>query len=151
MKINDIIQITQKNHPGLLKNTNWGELGLFYNPEEKLKIGIYLMTFKEKDGEHDSASKLDRGGLYRLNLGISKETFIKIFGTIPKRPRAGEVITMDIEFDFTKIDTIMPHPVYGWMSWISVINPSQKTFEMLKPLIAEGYKLAVEKYKRKKL
>jgi predicted DNA-binding protein (MmcQ/YjbR family) len=52
-------------------------------------------------------------------------------------------------YDFSKLDKIMPHPVYGWMSWICVINPSSSTYEKLEPLIDEGYQLALKKYKKK--
>lgn len=147
MTIEEIINIVQNNHSGVVKNTNWGEVGLFYNPEGTLKKGIYLLTFKERDGENDQSSQLNRGGLYRLNLGISQESFIKLFGRTFKRPKAGGVVLMD--FDFSQIDTIMPHPVYGWMSWICVINPSQETFEQLQPLIAESYLQAIKKYAKK--
>jgi len=43
----------------------------------------------------------------------------------------------------------MPHPVYGWMSLIGVLNPSRETFEKLNPLIDEGVKLAQHKYQKK--
>ena len=120
---------------------------IFYNPEFKLPKGIYILTLKEKDGPNDKASNVDRDGIYRLNLGISKSTFISLFHEIPKRPSAGN--TIDTGHDFTKVDEIMPHPVYGWMSWIGVLNPSRETFERLKPLIDEGAKLAQQKYQKK--
>lgn len=144
----DIIKDVTKTHPGLVQNTNWGEVGLFYNPERKLKKGIYLLTFKEKDGTNDNSSNLNRDSIYRLNLGISKESFTHLFGSIPARPSAGEVI--DMPYDFSTLDKIMPHPVYGWMSWICILNPSKETYDTeLKPLIAEGYQLALAKYKKK--
>jgi len=143
----EILHQVADTHPGLVQNTNWGEVGLFYNPENKLKKGIYLLTIKERDGANDQASSLDRENVYRLNLGITKETFLKMFNTIPARPNAGGVVNMD--YDFSEIDKIMPHPVYGWMSWICVLNPSVNTFEKLKPLIEEGYQLALKKYAKK--
>lgn len=41
------------------------------------------------------------------------------------------------------------HPVYGWMSWIAIVDPSRRTFEELKPLLAEAYRNAIEKYRRR--
>ena len=67
---------------------------------------------------------------------------------IPSRPPAGEIV--DMTFDFTQLDTIMPHPVCGWMSWICVLNPSNDTFEKLKPLVQEFYSFAQEKFKKRK-
>ena len=79
MTKNEIIERVQEKFDGLVLNENWGEVGLFYNPTYKLSKGIYLLTFKEKDGANDKASNVNREGVFRLNLGISKETFIKRF------------------------------------------------------------------------
>ena len=125
----------------------WGEQGLFYNPENILPKGIYILTFKEKDGPNDKASNLNREGYYRLNLGISKNTFKSMFGSIPTRPAAGKIVNTN--HNFQDVDTIMPHPVYGWMAWIGVVNPGMSTFEKLKPLIAESIELAKIKYQKK--
>lgn len=75
-------------------------------------------------------------------------TFQKMFGSIPKRPPAGGVV--DMAYDFTQLDVIMPHPVYAWMGWICVLNPSKETFGQLKPLIQESYEFAQEKFKKRK-
>ena len=109
--------------------------------------GIYVLTFKEKDGPNDNASAIDRDGIYRVNLGVSKARFRSLFGSIPTRPHAGSVVATG--HDFTNVNTIMPHPVYGWMSWICVLNPQRETFDRLKPLIEESVGLANEKYVRK--
>ena len=84
-----------------------------------------------------------------MNLGVRKQTFLNMFTAVPKRPAKGCVVDMD--YDFTQTDKIIPHPVYAWMSWICVLNPSSETFESLKPLINEAYEYAKEKYKKKKL
>lgn len=127
---------------------SWGERGIFYNPHNVLKRGIYVLTIKEKDGVHDKASILDRECIYRVNVGLRKETFIKLFGHLPKRPKAGEVI--DMAFDFTATNTIMPHPVYAWMGWICVLNPSNETFDDFKTMIQESYVFAKEKFAKRK-
>lgn len=142
-----IIKYVLNTYPGMIVNQNWGETGIFYNPEHKLQKGVYILTFKEKDGANDNSSKLNREGIYRLNLGISKTTFCSLFGKIPKRPAAGK--TIDIDYNFTQLNQILPHPVYCWMSWICVLNPDEQTFEKLKPLIDEGYQQAVEKYQKR--
>ncbi|MEY8338597.1 DUF6194 family protein [Lachnospiraceae bacterium 62-35] len=71
-----------------------------------------------------------------------------MFGFIPKRPGAGEVVDMD--HDFSSVDRILPHPVYAWMGWIYVLNPSEKTFEEIKPYIQEAYEYAKEKFAKRK-
>ncbi len=46
---------------------------------------------KEKDGDNDKNSMLNRNNVYRVNVGLRKQTFIKKFGYIPERPSAGKL------------------------------------------------------------
>jgi predicted DNA-binding protein (MmcQ/YjbR family) len=69
---------------------------------------------------------------------VGKETFRALFG---EQTPAG--------IDFTALDRLMPHPVYAKMYWVSVINPSDKTVETVKPLIAEARSLAAARDKNK--
>jgi len=124
--------------------TAWGETSFFYNPGHPLPRGIYFATLKDKDGDNDRASNLQRPDVFRVNVGISKATYRLLFGPQPARPAAGGVV--DAGHDFTVLDQLVPHPVYGWMSWVSVLNPSAATFETVKPLLAEAYDLAVDKF-----
>lgn len=39
---------------------SWGERGIFYNPGHVLRRGVYVLTVKEKDGDNDRASNLNR-------------------------------------------------------------------------------------------
>lgn len=74
--------------------------------------------------EHDDASDLDRPGVFRLNLGVDRETFERIASADP-------------EPDYAAFDRLLPHPVYGQQHWISIVNPSEETFrETVIPLIA---------------
>lgn len=145
--IEQILDYFMTHLPGIIVLNSWGETGIYYNPDGKLKRGIYLLTIKSKDGAHDKSSHLDRDGVFRLNIGIRKSTFLKLFGSIPHRPSAGQVV--DMPFDFSLSDTILPHPVYAWMGWICVLNPSTLTFEQLKPLISEAYDYAKQKYQKR--
>ncbi len=149
MTSDNIIKYCLENFDGVVLVSSWGERGIFYNPDGKLKRGIYILTIKEKDGDNDKASKLDRDGIYRVNTGVRRETFEIMFGTVPGRPCKGGVV--DMNYDFTAVDRIMPHPVYGWMGWICALSPSDRLFEELKPLIGEAYEYAKEKYKKRKI
>lgn len=149
MESEEILNYCLEHLEGTVSVSSWGEKGIFYNPDNRLKRGIYILTIKEKDGENDKGSNLDRDGIYRVNLGVRKQIFINMFNTIPKRPAKGCVVDMD--YDFTETNRIIPHPVYAWMGWLCVLNPSNKTFGKLKPLIDEAYEYAKEKYRKKKL
>lgn len=63
---------------------------------------------------------------------------------MPKRPATGGVVEMD--YDFSSVDRVLPHPVYAWMGWLCVLNPSEDTFESLKLYIQEAYEYAKEKF-----
>lgn len=93
-------------------------------------------TIVTKDNEFDSASKLNRPGVFRLNVGVGKESFRALFGEQPP-----------VDIDYTAIDRLMPHPVYAKMHWVSVINPSAATFETVKPLLTEARNLLIARDK----
>lgn len=146
LSIDAIVAYASTAFAGIQDDRNWGERALFYNPGRKLAKGIYFLTFKERDGANDRASRIVPGE-YRLNLGIPRSAFVARFGPLPARPAAGGVV--DTGHDFAACDVVVPHPVYGWMSWIAVKNPSAGTFDALKPLLADAHGLAVAKFGRK--
>ena len=132
---------------GLIRLETWGELAFFYNPNRRLKRGAYFATIKQKDGEHDRASRLDRPGVYRLNFSVPKPDYIERFGSLPSRPGKGGVICGD--WDFTVLNQLTPHPVYGWMGWVSVLSPTAETFERCRPLLALAHRQAVNRFERR--
>lgn len=122
---------------GVETSTALGYTFFFYGSDRMLPF----TTIATADNEGDRVSNLDRPGVFRLNIGVSKPTFQALLGT-------GKV---DVSaYDLTALDTIMPHPDYAAQSWICVLNPSDATFEKLQPLLAEAYELAVRRANRLK-
>jgi hypothetical protein len=78
--------------------------------------------------EHDDASNLSRDGVFRLNVGpLSRETFARLAGDTDAP-------------DYTELDRLFPHPVYAKQRWVSIVNPSARSFEeIVKPLLAETH------------
>jgi hypothetical protein len=79
--------------------------------------------------EHDEGapSDLTRPGLFRLNIGVGRQTFERLVGSIG-------------EPDYAAVDTVFPHPVYARQLWISIINPSDETFrDTVVPLLTEAH------------
>lgn len=148
MTPDNIIQYCLEHLTDVVEVVSWGERSLFYNPGGVLKRGVYVMTIKEKDGPNDKGSKLNRDHVWRVNVGIRPTTFQQFFGDLPKRPEKGQVV--DMAYDFSVMNTILPHPVYAWMGWVCVLNPSSGTFEHLKPLINEAYEFAKEKFHKRR-
>jgi hypothetical protein len=93
---------------------------------------------------YDQFSDLDRPSVYRLNVGLSRETFRTLF---PSTPQSDEGDLND-RFDFTELNRVMPHPVYGNMFWVCVLSPSDSTFAEMRPLLAESYSVALARHQR---
>lgn len=125
----------------------WGETSFFVNPGGRLRRGTYFATVKEKDGDNDRASGLDRDGVWRLNLGLPKDDFRARFGTPPVRPAKGGVV--EGEWDFRALDVLTPHPVYGWMSWAAVLCPSAAIWDDLLASVNAAHVHALSKAQKR--
>jgi hypothetical protein len=126
-----------------------GDYYLFYDPRngepvEQLHPFATLVTADR----HDPASNLDREGVYRLNFGVSKKTYESILGPRPSWPKDGAMV-VETGYDYTSLDKLMPHPVYSPQSWMCVLNPSEETFESLRPLLTEAYERAAESHRKR--
>src|SRR5512138_2845535 len=72
-------------------------------------------TIASNGNEYEKISNLDRPGVYRLNVGVSRETFQSLFGK-------GKI---DVSvYDFTALDVFMPHPDYSSQHFLCVLSPS---------------------------
>ena len=119
----------------------WGEVAFFVNPGARLKRGAYFATIKTADGAHDRASHLDRAGVWRLNLGLPRRAFEELFGLPPARPAKGGVVAGPWAFETP--DTLTPHPVYGWMCWVAILNPGRAAWGRLAPLVGAAHSKAL--------
>src|SRR5688572_30613855 len=111
-----------------------GDSFFFYDPERNTDPTRRLpfATIVTKDyGDFDNASRLDRPGVYRLNIGVGRETFRVLFGHPPSADA-----TELAGYELAALDRLMPHPTYAAQSWVCVLNPSPVTFEAVKPLLA---------------
>jgi hypothetical protein len=98
-------------------------------------------TIASNGNEYEQVSRLDRPGVYRLNIGVSRETFKSLFGT--DKINVGD-------YDFTALDVILPHPDYSSQHFLCVLSPSEATFERIRPMLAEAYEVAKNKYDKRK-
>jgi hypothetical protein len=130
-----------------------GDSFFFYNPDRKVPPDHRCMFVTIVTSDiNDQFSNLNRPSVFRLNIGIDKQTFRSLFGK-PSLPSGSDSAAISGEnesfYDFTALDQIMPHPVYGRMFWVCVLNPGEETFETkVRQLLGEAYNLAVSKYKR---
>ncbi len=124
----------------------WGDTFFFYNPDPKRPDEFYFATLKSKDDDYDRFSNLGRPSVFRLNIGVSKATYRSLFGAPASRSAPK---TVSAGHDYSALDQLLPHPVYGRQHWVCVLTPSETTFQTVQPLLAEAYDLAVAKYAKR--
>ena len=116
---------------------NMGYTFFFYRDDHMHAFATIAST----GNEYEKISNLDRPGVYRLNIGVSRETFPSLFGT--------KKVSIS-DYDFTALNTIMPHPDYSSQAFICVLSPSEATFEKIRPMLAEAYDVAMKRYNKRK-
>jgi len=102
------------------------ESATFFSLDEKHWPNFATVVWTD---EHDEGapSNLSRPGVYRVNIGVGKETFRRLVGDIR-------------EPDYAVFDRVVPHPVYAKQRWIAILNPSEATVrDMVLPLLAEAH------------
>jgi hypothetical protein len=127
-----------------------GDTFFIYDPDRDLapERRFPFATIVTKDyGDFDCASNLNRPGVFRLNIGVSKETCATLFRTADGGDAGAEDGGV---YDFAALDRVFPHPAYGKMHWVGVLNPSDTTFhEVIRPLMAEAYEIVVRRHSKK--
>jgi len=116
----------------------WGDTFFIYDPDRALegaKRFPFATIVTKNYADFDNLSNLDREDVFRLNIGLSGETYESL-------------IDASAVHDFAALNRLMPHPVYAEYHWVCVLNPSEETFEALQPLVREAYDRAVERYTR---
>lgn len=79
MTPDEVLKYCLENLEGTVLVNSWGERGGYYNPDNILKRGVYILTVKEKDGDNDKSSNLNRKNIYRMELkGRIREALIKM-------------------------------------------------------------------------
>ena len=131
----EITQYILDTFPGVETAENLGYLFFFYGADHNLPFA----TLATADNDYDRVSNLNRPGVFRLNIGIGKQTFQSLFGAD----------CVDVSrYDYTALDRIMPHPDYAAQKFICVLNPTEATFERVRTLLAEAYELARVRFAR---
>ena len=138
-----IIQYIVDMFEGTQTVTANGDTYFFLDPDQKFPFAT-LVT----NDMHDQVSNLARPSVFRLNIGVGKETFRALFGS-PTPPSDADT-GVESAYDYTAFDQLMPHPVYGRMYWICILNPGDATFQtVVQPLLAEAYERDKSKHAKR--
>jgi erythromycin esterase-like protein len=92
----------------------------------------------------DEESRLDRAGMFRLNIDVRREEFRRLFGYGPEQfaEHRGDI-------DFAAADEFLPHPAYAVQGWVSVVNPGPRTEAEIARLLDLAHRRAAEREKRR--
>jgi hypothetical protein len=124
---------------------NSGDTFFMYDPDGDLPAERQFPFVTIVTGDHyDTISKLNRPGAYRLNVGLTKATYVASFGAAPTQHDANGVLKT--EFDYAAVDTLMPQPIYASQHWVSVVNPGEATLGTVRTLLAEAHGFAARKF-----
>jgi hypothetical protein len=99
---------------------------------------VPFLTIADSDSDYDNVSNLDREGVFRINIGVSRASFQTLLGE-----SASESV------DYSALNLFLPHPDYAKQHFICILNPSGATVEITKNLIAEAYAIAAARFARK--
>lgn len=116
------------------REENYGYIFFFVGDDHRFGF----VTIGESDNEYDTVSNLNREGIFRVNIGISKKSYQALLGDT-------DVNTVD----YTALNVFMPHPHYAKQHYICVLNPSEKNAEIMKELIVEAHGIAAERLTKK--
>jgi hypothetical protein len=118
----------------------WGDTFFFYDPDDitlpEKRFPYATIVINDYPG-FDEASDLKRTGVYRVNMWVSRVTY-------ERQTSADDVSAID----YTVLDKVIPHPVYGSQSWLSVLNPGPATEGTVRDLLAEAHDRAMSRYEK---
>ena len=123
----------------------WGDSFIFYDPDRDIPPDrrFPFATIVTKDyGGFDEASDLNRDGVFRLNVNVGRHRFEELIGYPPAHQTEHEA-----DFDYTAIDTLLPHPVYAKQAWVSILNPGERTSAQVRALLTEARDRAAARHK----
>lgn len=125
----------------------WGDSFAFYDPDDAgeaaRRFPFATVVIKDYPG-FDTESRLDRPGVFRLNLPAGREQFTRLFGFPP-----AELGEHRSEFAFDALDRLVPHPVYGRQGWVSIVAPGAATEREVRELLAHAHERARVRYERR--
>jgi hypothetical protein len=115
----------------------WGDRFFYVGPDRRQPFA----TIVDHDVPgFDQASQLDRPGVFRLNLDLGRAEFERQFGFPPK-----DFEEHRDEFDFARLDTVVPHPGYALHGFASIIMPGPQLLTEVDRLLAIAHGRAVDR------
>ncbi len=121
----------------------WGDAFFYYAPDGRMPHNVQPYgTIITKNYPDDTLSDLDRPGRWRLNVHVDKARFRELVGSGPRE--------LAQPCDYAATDTVVPHPVYGALGWVSVVNPGERTSDLVVELLRAAHEAARARLERRR-
>lgn len=133
MSLQKIEQFIVERLPNVQKSEYFGYTFFFYGSDHILPF----VSVAKSDNEHDDVSNLNRDGVFRVNIGIARDTFNKLFFDDQE------------DWDFTELNNFMPHPHYAAQHFICILNPEEGRLQETLDFIEEAHALAKKRFEKK--
>jgi hypothetical protein len=117
------------------REENYGYVFFFVGDDHLLSF----VTIANADNDWDNVSNLNRDGVFRVNIGVSRKTFDRLIG----KSSGNEPV------DYSALNTFLPHPEYAKQNFLCILNPSGENVEKTKELIMEAHAMAAKRFERK--
>lgn len=119
----------------------WGDHFFYFAPAGEIPDRVQpYATIVTKNYPDDALSNLDPAGRWRVNIHVGIARFTELTGENPRRAPSR---------DLSEADVILPHPVYGALGWIAVVNPSDQTTPTVIALLREAHENAKRRASRR--
>lgn len=115
------------------REDNFGYAFFFVGDDHRLPF----VTTANSDNEYDNVSNLNREGVFRINIGVSKATFNSLLGDYSAE-----------NVDYSALNTFLPHPDYARQHFVCILNPHGENIAKIKQLIGEAHHIAKARYQR---
>lgn len=122
---------------------SWGDLFFYYAPDGVVPRTQPFATIVTKDQPGDEGSRLDRPGVFRLNVAAGSAEFRRWTGRDPRQPATAD------DPDPSTPDVVIAHPVYGGLGWLAVVDPGPRTESTVRDLLRTAHHAARTRRERR--
>ena len=120
---------------------SWGDVFFYVAPDGAIPSGQPFATPVTKDYPDDRTSRLDRPHAFRLNIAATKDV---------RRRLTSQDAQADVPLDPSAADVLVPHPVYGDLGWVAVVNPAERTHTEVLALLEAAHAAAHARWQRRR-
>ena len=125
----------------------WGDSFVYYDPpgaepEPPDHRWPFATLVVHDYAGFDESSRLDRDGVFRVNVNVGKSRFEELVGYPPSQhaERRGA-------HDYTELDVLLPQPEYGQQAWVCVVSPGATTAGLVRTLLADAADRAAARHR----